>query len=141
MSVETNKQTVQRFIEEVYNQRQLQNLQEFAAPEYTNHDPKGDITQGPQNLAGFHSASPDLHLTITQILGEGDFVAVQWTAVGTHQRPFAHMTSEFAGPAKGRSVSITGMWLFRFEGDTIAELWNHWDRHHLLEQTSADRPA
>lgn len=136
MSVETNKQTARRFVEEVFNHRQLQNLQEFAAQDFINHDPKGDITHGPQNLIGFHSSFPDLHVTIQQILGEGDFVAVQWIARGTHQQPIAHMTSEFAGSATGRGVTITGMWLFRFAGDTVAEVWNYWDRHHLLGQTS-----
>src|SRR5579864_9412032 len=74
MSVEANKETARRFIDEVFNQHQLQNLQEFAAPDYINHDPKGHITQGPQNITAFRSAAPDLHATITQILGEGDFV-------------------------------------------------------------------
>lgn len=138
MSIETNKETVRRFIEAVFNQYQLQKLQEFAAPDYTNHDPKGDVTQGTQNVTGFRSASPDLHFTITQILGEGDFVAAQWTATGTHQQPLAHMTSEFAGPASSKSVTMTGMWLFRFEGSKVAEMWNHWDRHHLLGQISAE---
>ena len=138
MSVETNKATVQRFAEEVLNQHQLQKLQDFAAPDYTNHDPKGDITQGPQNLTALRSASPDARVTITQILGEGDFVAVQWTSTGTHQQPLSLMPSDFAKPATGRSTSITGMWLFRFEGDKIAEIWSHWDRHHLLKQISAE---
>ena len=75
MSVETNKQTVQRFIEAVYNQHQVQTLQEFAAPNSINHDPKGQITHGPANIAGFRSASPDLHFPIEQILGEGNVVA------------------------------------------------------------------
>ena len=137
MSVETNKETARRLVEEVYNQHQLQNLQEFADPNYINHDPKGDITPGVQNIRGFRSASPDLRWTITQMLGEGDLVAVQWTATGAHQQPLAHMTSEFAGPASGKSVTLTGMWLFRFEGSKIVEVWNHWDRHHLFGQISA----
>ena len=137
MSAEANKETARRLVEEVFNQRQLQNLQEFAAPDFTNHDPKGHITRGAQNLMGFHSGFSDLHFTIAQILGEGDLVAIQWTATGTHQQSLAHMTSEFAGPATGRSVTMTGMWLFRFEGSKVAEVWNHWDRHHLLGQISA----
>ena len=52
MSVETNRQTVQRFIEAVYNQHQLRHLQEFAAPNSINHDPKGQIKSGPENLTG-----------------------------------------------------------------------------------------
>ena len=139
MSVETNKQTVQRFVEEVFNGHPSQGVQEFAAQDYLSHDPTGRAMPGlAQQMAGFRAASPDLHFTITQLLGEGDFVAVQWIARGTHQRPIAHLEEEFARPAGGKNVTLTGIWLFRFEGDKIAEVWNHWDRHHLLGQLSED---
>jgi len=138
MSVEANKETARRFVEEVINQHQLQNLQEFAAPDYINHDAKGQITQGVQNLIGSRTAAPDMHVTILQMLGEGDLVAVQWSASGTHQHPIAHLDEDFAGPPTGKTVTLTGVYLFRFDGDKIAEVWNHWDRHHLLEQLSGD---
>lgn len=137
MSVETKKETVRRFIEEVFNQHQLQVAQELATQDYLNHDPKGQAMQGAaQNIAGFRSAFPDLHMTITQMLGEGDLVAVQWSARGTHQQAIAHLTAEFARPPTGKTVTVTGFSLFRFSGDKIAEVWNHWDTHHLLGQIS-----
>jgi len=137
MSVEANKQTVRRFIDEVVNQHQVQAASALATPDYLNHDPKGLAMPGlTENLTGYRAAFPDLHYTITQLLGEGDLVAVQWTASGTHQQPIAHLTAEFARPATGKSVSVTGFSLFRFQGDKIAEVWNHWDTHHLLAQIS-----
>lgn len=87
-------------------------------------------------MAGFRAAFPDLHATISQILGEGDLVAVQWSASGTHQQPIAHLAPEFALPASGKSVRVTGFALLRFSGDKIEEVWNHWDTHHLLGQLS-----
>ena len=134
MSVETNKETARRFIEEVFND-QPQGAREFEAQDYINHDPTGRAMQGgARQIAGFRAASPDLHYTITQLLGEGDFVAVQWSASGTHQQRIAHLEAEFAQPATGKTVTLTGVSLFRFEGNKIVELWNHWDRHHLLGQ-------
>jgi predicted ester cyclase len=138
MSAEINKETARRFVHEVCNQHLLESLQELADPDFINHDPKGHVTQGVQNLTGFRTAISDLSFTITQILAEGDFVALQWTAEGTHQQSITHMTPEFAGPASGNSLTVTGMWLFRFDGPRIAEVWNHWDRHHLLGQISAE---
>lgn len=139
MSVETNKATARRFIEEEFNQNQSQSTLEFAAQDYINHDPTGKATSGAsQNLASFRAAFPDLHATITQILGEGDLVAVQWTARGTHQGPVAHLPSEFALPGTGNTVTVTGLSLLRFSGDRLAEVWNHWDAYHLLRQI---RPA
>ncbi|HJT59483.1 MAG TPA: ester cyclase [Ktedonobacteraceae bacterium] len=138
MSVETNKETARRFVEEVFNQNPSQGVQEFAAQDYTNYDPTGKATQGAaQNIAGFRAAFPDVHMTITQMLGEGDLVAVQWNASGTHQQSIAHLAPEFALPASGKSASVTGISLFRFSGDKIEEVWNHWDTHHLLGQLSA----
>lgn len=136
MSVETHKETVHHFIEEVFNE-EPPGAQMFAAQDYVAHDPKGQVMQGmAQNMAGFRAAFPDLRVTITQILGEGDLVAVQWAASGTHQQPMTHLAAEFARPATGKSASVTGISLFRFEGDKIAEVWNHWDTHHLLGQLS-----
>ncbi len=140
MSVEANKQTVRRFLEEVVDQHQLQIAQELATQDYMNHDPTGKDMQGvTDNVAGYRSAFPDLHYTITQMLGEGDLVAVQWTASGKHQKSIKHLTAEFALPATGKTVTVTGFSLFRFSGDKIAEVWNHWDTHHLLEQISAPK--
>ena len=137
MSVETNEETARRFIEEVFN-HQPQGTPEFAAQDYINHDPTDKAMQGvAHNIAGFRSAFPDMHVTITQVLGEGDLVAVQWSASGTHQQSMTHLTSEFALPATGKTATVTGISLFRFSGDKIEELWNHWDTHHLLRQLSA----
>jgi steroid delta-isomerase-like uncharacterized protein len=138
MSVEANKETVRRFIDEVVNKHQLQAASALATQDYINHDPTGLAMPGlAQNVTGYRSAFPDLHFTITQMLGEGDLVAVQWTASGTHQQSIAHLTAEFARPATGKTVTVTGFSLFRFSGDKIAELWNHWDTHHLLGQLGA----
>ncbi len=137
MSVEANKETVRRFMEEVVNQHQLQVAQELATPDYLIHDPTGKAPpEAAQNITGYRASFPDLHYTITQMLGEGDLVAVQWTATGTHQQPITHLTEEFALPATGKTVSVMGFSLVRFSGDKIAEIWNHWDTHHLLGQLS-----
>ncbi len=138
MSIETNKETARRVFEEVFNQQPSQGAQAFAVQDYINHDPSGKAMQGAaQNMAGFRAAFPDVHATITQMLGEGDLVAVQWSASGTHQQPIAHWTPEFAVPATGKSVRVTEFSLLRFSGDTIEEVWNYRDTYHLLGQLNA----
>jgi predicted ester cyclase len=139
MSVETNKETARRFIEEEWNHIQPRGALEFADLEHIHHDPTGQVRQGAAQrprIAEMRAAAPDLHFTITRMVGEGDFVAVQWRANGTHQQPISNLTDTFAGPPTGKSVTLTGVFLFRFEGGKLAEYWAHWDRHHLLEQVS-----
>jgi steroid delta-isomerase-like uncharacterized protein len=136
MSVQTNKETVRRFVEEVLN-NQPQGTREFVAQDYINHDPTGRVMQGlTPNMVSFRAAFPDLHFTIKEILGEEDLVAVQWIVTGAHQQPIAHLSAEFARPGSGKRVTLTGASFFRFEGEKIEEVWNYWDAHHLLEQIS-----
>ena len=138
MSIETNKETARRFIEEVFNQDPSPDTDEFASQDYLVHDPNGNTMQGmAKNRAIYRSASP--HMTITHILSEGDLVAVHWTATGTHQQPLVHLHPELAQfPATGKTLTTLGMILFRFEGDKIAEVWRYWDNHHTLTQLRAE---
>lgn len=140
MSIGTNKETARRFIEEVFNRDPSPGTEEFAAEDYMAHDPTGDTTQGiVKNRIGYRSAVPDLHMTITHILGEGDLVAVHWTTIGTHQQPLTHLASELAQlPATSKTVTTLGMILFRFEDNKIVEVWRYWDNHHTLTQLSAE---
>jgi predicted ester cyclase len=49
-----------------------------------------------------------LHVTVEDVLGDGDRVAVRWNARGTHE-------SEWLGiPPTGRRVVFGGMDLYRF---------------------------
>jgi predicted SnoaL-like aldol condensation-catalyzing enzyme len=59
MSVEANKETVRRFIDEVVNQHQLQAAQELATQDYINHDPTSKAMPGvTQNVTGYRTAFP-----------------------------------------------------------------------------------
>jgi predicted ester cyclase len=140
MSVQSNKETARRFIEEVFNHDPSPGTEEFAAQDYLVHDPAGKTMQGmARNRAVYRSASSDTHMTIIHILGEGDLVAVHWTASGIHQQPLTHLHSELAQvPATGKRMTVPGIILFRFQGDKIVEVWRYWDNHHILKQLRAE---
>jgi predicted ester cyclase len=60
---------------------------------------------------------PDLHLTIEDLLEEGDKVVMRNTVTGTHQ-------GEYMGiPPTGKSVTYNEIFIFRFAGGRIAETW------------------
>ncbi len=91
MSLEENKAIVRKFIE-AYNQRNLDLIDDFVAPDYVDHTNKVD-REGLKQLfnMGF-TAFPDWHETIEDIIAEGDKVWIRAKSTGTH-------TGEFMGIA------------------------------------------
>jgi steroid delta-isomerase-like uncharacterized protein len=83
-----------------------------------------------QNARTFREAFPDLHVTIEDIFGAGDRVAVRLTLRGTHGGPF------FGMPATGRTVAFSSVEIYRVEGDLLAEEWVSPDVTTLLRQIS-----
>jgi predicted ester cyclase len=73
---------------------------------------------------------PDLHITIEDIFGAGDRVAVRLNFSGTH-------TGEFQGvPATHRRVAFSSIDIYRVEGDKLAEEWVSPDMMGLMQQIS-----
>src|SRR5438552_12969677 len=91
MSAEDNKALVRRSIEEVWNKRNLNIVNEIYAASYVGHDPASPIGEirGPEGarqfVATYLRAFPDARITIEELLAEGDKVVNRYTARGTHQ--------------------------------------------------------
>lgn len=66
---------------------------------------------------------PDFHVTMEDVIAEGDKVAGRWTAHGTHE-------DELVGiPPTGKEATWTGMTIYRLAGGEIVEAW--WSRDML----------
>ncbi|MEU4623880.1 ester cyclase [Actinoplanes sp. NPDC023801] len=77
----------------------------------------------------------DLRITIEDIFGAGDKVAVRLRFSGTH-------TGLFQGvPPTGRQVAFTSIDIYRVEGDKIAEEWVSPDMTSLMGQISGPADA
>jgi steroid delta-isomerase-like uncharacterized protein len=62
-------------------------------------------------------AFPDLHVTVEDLIAEGDKVVIRNTVTGTHQ-------GEYMGrPPTGGSVTYNEIFIFRFADGRIAETW------------------
>ncbi|MFI1867972.1 ester cyclase [Streptomyces jumonjinensis] len=77
-------------------------------------------------LEGF----PDLQITVEDMFGAGDKVAVRVHFRGTHQGTFQGVS------ATHRPVSFRSVELYRLEGDRIAEEWVAPDMITLMRQIS-----
>lgn len=63
------------------------------------------------------AAFPDLHLTVEDMIAEGDKVVVRNTVTGTHR-------GEYLGlPPTGKSVTYNEIFIFRFVNGRVVETW------------------
>jgi steroid delta-isomerase-like uncharacterized protein len=73
-------------------------------------------------------AFPDLHVAVEDVIAEGDKVVVRDTVTGTHQ-------GEYRGlPPTGKSVRYNEIFILRFAGGRIAEIWGVVDVFSQMKQ-------
>ena len=85
MLTESNKTTVRRLFEELWNEGPFDNVSEFFAPDCMNfcaHQNVGDIVRGVVMV--WRTAFPDLHFTVDSMVADGDVVMCEVTLKGTH---------------------------------------------------------
>jgi steroid delta-isomerase-like uncharacterized protein len=134
MSVEKNKETFRRYVEEVWKDENLGIADEVFAEKYLSHQSDGTVLErGPDDVKKFvmeyRSAFSDIEDTVDDMIGEGDRVVNRWTLHVTH-------TGEFRGiPATGKRITITGIGIFRFSDDgKVVESWDSLDQLGMLHQ-------
>ena len=130
-----NKAIIRRYLEEAWNHRNLGIFDELAAPNYARYlsgqTSPLDREGAKQRISSFHQALPDLHLTIDDLLAEGDRVAFRITISGTQ-----HDTLMGVAPT-GRRVTFSAIDITRLAGGKIVEHWGQMDVFGLLQQLGA----
>jgi len=129
---EENKAVLRRLYEEVWNEGNLDAIDEIISPNFTAHNAQPgtspDREGTKQFILAYRSAFPDVHLQIEDQVAEGDKVVTRFSAHGTHQ-------GELMGiPATGKEINITGIGLNRVEGGQIVESWTEFDMMRMMEQ-------
>jgi predicted ester cyclase len=87
MSVKQNKATLKRMYDEVWNKGNYGAVQELVSPDYQHGDYKGP--EGwKQLVSSMRTAFPDLHDTIDQVIGEGNWLAYRVSLTGTFKAKY-----------------------------------------------------
>jgi predicted ester cyclase len=132
MSIEENKGLIRRFYEEVFNKRNLGAIDDFFAPDHIDHTLPPGLPVGPegtkQAIATMLEGFPDLHITIEDMIAEGDKVVIRFTTHGTQQGTLGGI------PPTGKQVAISTIEITRIAGDKIMEDWGLDDRLGMLQQ-------
>ena len=137
VKVDANKAMTSR-VEELWNTGNLTAAEEIFSIDFINHDPLSpdvrDLETYKEYITRVRTAFPDFHVTVDDILAEGDKVATRWTATGTHQ-------GELMGiPPTDKHATWSGMIIYRFDGGKIVEAWWAKDMYSLLMQLGVITP-
>jgi steroid delta-isomerase-like uncharacterized protein len=128
---ERNRQLVDRFWEEIWNQGKLDVANQLASADLLLSLPGREL-RGPAGLkewvATIRGGFPDIHFTIAQTVVDSDEVAARWTAAGTHTGPVLGIVPT------GKQITMTGISTFRIVGGKIAEVYASEDMLGLLQQ-------
>lgn len=114
LTPEQMKQFVWDHFEDFVNKRHASVIRKNMTPDFYDHDGPGGKPTGvdgdEQMMLSMYAAMPDLHLTIEDMVAEGDKVVCRniwrWT-----------------DPKSGQKLQFHGFVLWRFQGSQIAERW------------------
>jgi len=85
-----------------------------------------------ENVMLYRTAFPDVHLTIEEMIAEGDNVVVCWSGCGTHQGPLMGIP-----PTRRRVSGIKGITIVRCAGGKWVESTDVFDALGILQQIGA----
>ena len=132
MAGNDNKAVVQRFYQEVLNQRKLDVLDQIAAEDYVEHDPFPGQGNGRADLkarvTGLHKAFNPLRFNVEDVIAEDDKVVVRWTNSGTDRGGFMGI------PPTGREFGIAGIDIYVVRDGRLAEHWHVVDMLGHMQQ-------
>lgn len=132
MSAE-NRAIARRLIEEVWNGRKLEVVDELLAPTFSNHDPNTpDLGTGPEaykklvNL--YTTAFPDLSFSIEELISDEDTLVMRWRSSGTHKGDLGGIA-----PTDKRIV-IEGITVSHIKNGKILDQHVSWDALGMMQQ-------
>ena len=131
MSLEENKVIVRRLFEE-FNKHNVALLDKLIAPDYFDHALQSrSLEEYKHFISMWINGFPDFHVTIEDIIAEGDKVWVLVTFTGTH-------TGEFRGLAPtGKKCKIKVVHIYRIFNGKVVEGWSLDDWMDCYKQLGA----
>lgn len=127
------REIAEKYARRIWDKKDLSAIEDLLDPKIVIHSLLGDF-HGQESMRKVVQAwfigFPDLIVKNTSTVCEKDLAIIQWQAQGTHQ-------GEFKGiKPTGRSISYTGVTIYRIHGAKITEYWSYLDMNHLLQQIS-----
>ncbi len=132
--LEKNKAVVQRYVDEIQNAHSLDAIDSLFAEDFVDHMASmgrlflGGMDGLKRGYATFLDAFPDLHVTVEDMIAEGDKVVAYKTLSGTHRGTHLEI------PPTGKRVQYQIISIYRIKNGKIAEYWGLQDEISLKRQ-------
>jgi len=130
-TAETNAALADRFAAEVWNNGNLDLIDEMIAADFVRHLPNSWHTPKIEGAVAFkeymtniRTIYPDFHVQVHERIAEGDMVASSWTVTGTNKD-------------LDKMISVRGMSMTRYADGKAAEEWVTWDTADMQDQLAA----
>ncbi len=133
-TVENNKQILKRLIDEAFNNRNLDILEEVLHPDFVNHQEVFPLEakKGPdvfRELYGkFFDIFPNVKADYHHMIAEGDYVMARDTISGTNDGKI------MGNPPTGKEVAFEVFHLYRVKDGKLIERWGLTDDLGLMKQ-------
>lgn len=137
---EANRDLYYKVLEVIFNGRQLDRVEEFFAPEFTNHNAPSWAAQGPaairQYLPMLAASFPDRAVVHEFVLCDGDYVIARAHVTGTSKGPYQGQ------PPTGKTYDVTGTDIYRVKNGKFTDRWGNEDALGMMQQLGylAERP-
>jgi predicted ester cyclase len=129
---EANKALVRRYMEQVWNAGNLNVLDELDSPNLKRYMSAAsapiDVAGQKQRIVGLRTVFPDIHMTIDDMIAEGDRVTVRMTVRGTQKVAFMGI------PPTGKQGVVTAIDIIRIENGKFVEHWGGPDTMDMVQQ-------
>jgi steroid delta-isomerase-like uncharacterized protein len=124
-SAGSGAKTFSAFVEQVFNQGQIEKSDLYFAPDFIDHAPwpgkSADVAGFKAGLAEMRSAFPDLKVTIERTVSEGDLVVVHMTMSGTHRGDY------MGAKPSGKTFKVEAIDIVRVKNGRFTEHWGIFD--------------
>jgi predicted ester cyclase len=141
MSVEQNKRAARRVFEEAFNRGALgviDDAVEDGAVDHQHPDEPSFREHLKQVVVAMRTAFPDLHFAITEMIGEGEWVALHSVMTGTQtgelRPPLLPPGAPAVLPPTGRTIRVAHMHMIRFAHGRSTELLHLMDSAAMAAQ-------
>jgi steroid delta-isomerase-like uncharacterized protein len=133
---QSNKEILTHFIQEVWNEGNVEAADKYVAPRYTiHHDPGDPWHKQELDLEGYkervrrsRAPFPDQCFSVQELFADGNAVVMTWLWTGTHQGDLPGF------PATGKRIMMSGATVYYFAGDCLTGHWQITDRLGVYRQ-------
>jgi steroid delta-isomerase-like uncharacterized protein len=126
-----HKALIIRWFDEVWNHGKQETIDELMSHDCVIHDGETD-TRGPEEFKVFfnrlQSAFSNIHVTPHDVISEGDFVCLRWSAT------MYHKGDDLGMPASHKELHTSGISIVRVKEGRFREAWQNWDMLGVTQQ-------